>query len=859
MADTSNLARSVAAGEIIKPWLVLGPFYEDVFDRVGDYTYHRKAGTDAGREVVDLAAKETVPLFLTEHHEGEIVCHRGDSMAWRLVRGPEQHLSWGRYFLTNHLVTAVLHTRMVPDAPGRSRCRLLTRIHCRVLVAVNGALVYEGDSWPGQGTSSYPEANEHAFQVELAPGENAVSIALVRVGRMARVGCRLELDRDVQVHVPLSGSVTPEDRAVVEREMAAIRLARDVYHPDHTVGLHVGARPSAETPLRVRLLSESGVVLREATPADQGDADLCTGSELSDGEYLLEAAWLNAQGDEITSIRYDVTRANPVPEMMGDDRYDERCRIALDRYATMHETSTHQLIWPEVAKVALGRFGDVSVDAIRETCDWIAQRKDCADFAIHGLLRIMYWERDRPRLSAGINAMMKETILGWEYWPDEPRQKDMIVSTENHRLLCHVAEWMAGQLFPVDEFTNSLQRGLYHATKGRMHSTEWLRQRGRFGFDEWHSNSYFPVDVAPLLNVYDFCLYEDYKLKQMAQGVLDYIFAVLAMDSLRGVFGATHGRSYGRYVKYPDLEGTAPMNWVLYGTGALGPYVAAMGAVSLASSDYRPPPLLARMANDDRATIWSRQRQGLLRGDTQSANFCVYRTPDYLISGLQDHRKGEYETSTHVAQVTLRNKAVIFWSCPDTQDEGSGQRPDYWSGNTALPRVIQERNVMSLTCRLNRWAWMSHCWFPVESLDNAILHGAWAFARAGQGYVGIWSQNGMALADTGRYAGRELVCTARENTWLVECGREADWGSFSAFVGALLAAPVAANQGVITYQSPSIGCFVTGWDATPTVNDEPIQLRGYPMLESKWGDSRFGSGEMSLRYGDETYEIWFNQ
>ena len=121
-----NLTRHVAAGDIVKPWLLLGPFYEDVFDREGDYTYHRKAGTDAGRDVVDLAAREVLRLLLTEHREGEIVEHRGDLSTWQLVRGPEEHNSWGRYFLPNHMVTAMLHTRVTPDAPGLTRCRLLT-------------------------------------------------------------------------------------------------------------------------------------------------------------------------------------------------------------------------------------------------------------------------------------------------------------------------------------------------------------------------------------------------------------------------------------------------------------------------------------------------------------------------------------------------------------------------------------------------------------------------------------------------------------------------------------------------------------------------------------------------------------
>jgi hypothetical protein len=284
-----------------------------------------------------------------------------------------------------------------------------------------------------------------------------------------------------------------------------------------------------------------------------------------------------------------------------------------------------------------------------------------------------------------------------------------------------------------------------------------------------------------------------------------------------------------------------------------------MSPVSIATSKYTLPPLLAGIATDDKVVVDARIRQGISSGRAPHANFCVYRTPDYMMSAVQDHRKGEYESSSHVAQVTLGNKTCIFWSCPQTCGEGSGLRPDYWSGSTALPRVIQERNVMALTWRLPAQAWMSHCFFEPEHFDEVRFDGNWVFGRIGAGYVGIYSQNGLSVGDSGQYAGRELVCTARENTWLVECGREADWSSFDAFVDALSVAAIEVKDGAIAYASPSIGRFVTGWEVAPTVNGEPIKLKGYPLVDSPWAYSAFGSGELTIRYEGREHEIWFNQ
>jgi hypothetical protein len=277
------------------------------------------------------------------------------------------------------------------------------------------------------------------------------------------------------------------------------------------------------------------------------------------------------------------------------------------------------------------------------------------------------------------------------------------------------------------------------------------------------------------------------------------------------------------------------------------------------------PELLASIATDRSAVVESRQRQGLFPGTLQHANFVVYRTPDYMLSGLQDHRKGERESSAHVAQVTLGNGAVIFWSCPETVGQGSGLRPDYWSGHHALPRAVQHRNVLALTWRLGAHAWMTHCFFERCRFDEVRFaarrgyptSGRWAFARVADGYVGVWSEHGFEVGAGGQFSGRELVCEAQHNTWLVECGRAADWGSFDAFVAAVSAAPVGGRDGVVTYASPSIGELVTGWDVEPAVGGQPVALRGYPLVESPWARSAFGSGELAIGHGGGGHTLWF--
>ena len=862
MSSLENLVEYVKAGDTLKPWIMLGPFNHDVSSKVVGLSYFENKGSVVGRTAMNEVVDEALKILALAPTEGQETNFRGEVTRWNLVRGPEKFLSWGAYNISNHLGAAFLSTIATPDKTGMRQWRLFVN-DARAIVFVNGSVVFDSAN-----ISSAKEGIVYTYHFDavLQPGENVLSVGLFRLARMAQVGLRLEItDSDAIVRAPLAPGMSLETRALVEEELCSLRLPRDIIYPEHDLQLTLGhaaasGNPSSGFKLQVELASSEGQVLQTVMPTVAGKVSLASGKEMQDGVYHIHCKWLDKDDNPFTTTCFNnLHKVTPVAAPQGYGKIDERRRLVLEHYANNVEIGIHR-IWTPVARYALGQYDRVDESAIRWTCEFIAARNDCADFVIQGILRLMFWEREQRRLSPEINALMKDTILGFKYWIDEPGDTVMYMGSENHRLLFHVAEWMAGFAFPTDEFTNSRQNGVFHYHKAFTYITEWLRQRGRFGFDEWHSNSYFPICIAPLLNVYDFATHEgQYKLRQMVSAVLDEMFFNLASDSYQGVWGTTHGRSYGIYVKYPDFEGSSALCWLLFGNGSLTKGISGMAPVCLGTSAYEPPRIIFDMATDSTSVIEAKERHGILRTSAHHADFVVYRTPDYMLSGLQDHRKGEFESSTHTAQITLGNKANIFWSCPHTTGEGSGLRPDYWSGNSAMPRVIQHKNVMSLTFRLNDFTWMSHAWFPLELFDAVRFVGQWAFVRVNQGYVGIYSQNGMRVGDDGQYAGRELQCAARENTWLVECGREADWGSFDVFVKALSAARVTAQDGTLTFESPSVGCFVTGWDVKPTVNDVPIQLSRYPLVDSAWAHSDFGSGEMVLRYGDEVYELWFNQ
>ena len=866
---TRNVKKRIEPGGMIKPWLMLGPFHRDVSDSEQGLTLFERDGSRVGRATLNMMLEEAETILSSEPVEGAEEGFLGESGSWHLVRRPEgeKYLYWGRFYTSNHASSGFLSTTVTPEQAGPAgfRLTLLKPVLARVLVALNGRVVFDTEMPP---VSPPPSGKiDYRFSGELDEGANVLTVGMFRVGRWTQLGFRLDtMEQALTAQIPLRQGLTPEMRAGIEDEAFAFRVERDIFYPEHPVRVSLGADRTPGTSLHVRVVSRDGETMAEEAPAEAGCVDLCPGGALDDGNYRLICRWDDGEGRPVTSIEHGISRLTPTSALVGYGRLEERKQMALAHYAAqqkVEDAAARPDIWTTVARYALGRYDEVDEEAILRTCDYVAARRDCSDFLTLCLLRLACWERDEMRLSPAANAYIRDALLGFKYWIDEPGDTVMYFGSENHRLCFHISEYLAAQLYPLEEFSNSRQRGLFHASKARTLIAEWLRQRGQFGFDEWHSNVYYPIDVLALINLYDFLPREEYKLEQQTKAVLDYIFFQLAADSFHGVHGTAHARTSTDCLKYPESEGTAPLCWLLFGEGNLSGG-NGMAAACVASSRYRLPRILAEIAEDRSAVAASRQRQGILErsyvgGEEQSANLVVYRTPDYMLSGLQDYRKGEFDGNGSVAQVTLGNRAAIFWSCPYTSSEGGAMRPDYWAGNITLPRVIQYQNVLSLTWKLSEFAWMSHCFFPADRFDESRVEKTWAFARVADGYVGICSQHGLELAETGRYAGREICCSARENTWIVECGRQDDWGDFERFVSALKDVRIEQDGEVLVYRSPSVGEFRTGWEVRPTVDGQPVETRGYPLVDSPWAQAAYGSGEMVIRYGDQRQELWFNQ
>ena len=274
------------------------------------------------------------------------------------------------------------------------------------------------------------------------------------------------------------------------------------------------------------------------------------------------------------------------------------------------ENSRH--VWHELVRMAGG--GQACEGVFQTAFDFIDARNDCADFAHHTILRMLYQfapERTELELvhppSGALLARAKQTTLNFKYFPDEPGSDSMCTWTENHYILFTSAGYLAGQLFPDEVFSNSGETGREKMARNRPRILRWLDMHFRSGFNEWLSHVYYDEDLAALLSLYDFC--QDGEIRAKAEMVIDLLLLDMALNSFKGVFGSTHGRSYEDGKKWASTEATSGTSRLLFGMGVY-PDIVNMSAAGFALSSYRAPSAIETIAHDVHKSYENRQRMG---------------------------------------------------------------------------------------------------------------------------------------------------------------------------------------------------------------------------------------------------------
>jgi hypothetical protein len=198
----------------------------------------------------------------------------------------------------------------------------------------------------------------------------------------------------------------------------------------------------------------------------------------------------------------------------------------------------NQKCFPEI--IQLSRGERVDEGGILAAVDFVNHRYDCADFRVLPLIKTYMCYRDL--LSQETVKQIKDALLGFKYWLDEPGIDGMCYWSENHQLIFHTAAYLAGEIFPEDVFSNSGETGREKQLKAAQRIRTWLEQKFAFGMIEWLSNTYYEEDVAPLCLLIEHA--PDHHVRERATIILDLLLLDMAMHSFEGFFVGTSGRCY---------------------------------------------------------------------------------------------------------------------------------------------------------------------------------------------------------------------------------------------------------------------------------------------------------------------------
>ncbi len=491
--------------------------------------------------------------------------------------------------------------------------------------------------------------------------------------------------------------------------------------------------------------------------------------------------------------------------------------------------------------------------------------------------------------------------------------------------------------------------------KARDRILRWIDLKAKVGFSEWDSNCYYDEDMAPLLNLADFA--EDEEIATKAAMLLDVMFFDMAVDSFRGTYGTSHGRTYPGQVTSGRSEAMSGVQKIAWGMGNFN-NANNMTVVSLATSPrYRVPEVIEAIAQDMPEEFENRERQSLkieeaerygigfddpdtamlvwgagkyanqrnaeatLRladhyhshrfdvvmrpyaeavlgtyreldqrgishdGDLDrttlaQVNKYTYRTPDYQLSPAQDYRKGKPGFQQHIWQATLDPDSVVFALHRGNEDEKSYK---YWVGR--FPRVAQYQNLLFAVFNIPEEPLPGpKTAFPDEAEGNAMPSPGpseeellaytvavfrrdafdevredkgWIFARKGEGYIALYSENETRWTPDGVLQGEGLIADGRQNIWVCQLGRQAVDGNFETWTERIAQANIRCEDLQVTYNAPGVGEASFGWEGVFTVDGTRIPLQDYPRFGNPYCTCDFESTRYTISMGNQTLTLDF--
>lgn len=448
-------------------------------------------------------------------------------------------------------------------------------------------------------------------------------------------------------------------------------------------------------------------------------------------------------------------------------------------------------VYKSAALLALNQDAKRAEQIIAKELRGIRKRKDCSDF--HFIVVLYLYGKFGTQLSETTKNSIRDTATSYRYWIDEPGDDVMWFFSENHALLFHICQYMAGTYFSDALFTNSGWLGSEVRKRAEEHLNEWFGNFFEEFITEWNSNAYIPIDLLGIATLYNFTD-EKNSFHGIAKKALDMIFRNLCINAHKGAVMTSFGRTYEKELKGNYNAGTTAILYIMYGIGCMNR--AAVSYIALALSRYEAPEEYRKyLTLSDRQTLIAMNTQGY----EHHVNLYLYKNSDVVLStavGYKPFRPGYQE---HIVQAAIDATATAFVNHPgESHPYGSG-RPNFWAGNGVLPLAAQYHDMSILYYDIpetNRIDY-THAYIPLSEFASYQGDCTTLVVQKGGAYIGLVAEKGIWLKDSGPTKYREFISQGRKNTWIIKVGLARDYESLEEFFMGL-------KQLVVSHESDAV-------------------------------------------------------
>lgn len=540
-----------------------------------------------------------------------------------------------------------------------------------------------------------------------------------------------------------------------------------VFTKQATVDVHVRARilPSVHMRDKPPILDVEGIL-----KAGQSALSLKGAETLPDGYHPLHLTFSVGDAHVSRDIAFATFR-EPARDLTLNS-LSERKTMALAYAADYGEQRAGKAIaWMMSGKPLDDTFDDI----IDNTLAAINERRDCSDFIMVPLLWLYGLHRDQ--LPDETRKEIKNAVLNYRYWVDEPGNDVMWFWSENHVLCFHVSQYLAGLLFPDERFMCSGRSGEEQQAFACQRLHAWLDSVERHGLAEWNSAAYYPIDFIGLFALYQFA---DIDIKARAKVLLDRLFLMIGLHTLAGVPAGTMGRAYDKELRAGPLTELAPFATVAFGKGWFNDGVAAL--TMFAAGDYAPPQAALDVVEPAQGKALTAH---YVQGHDEAARLSLYKTANVQLSSMVDGKPGGRGHQQHVVDIRFAAHpfARAWINHPGEDDPWGSQRPSYWAGNGSMPRAAQYENMSLMLYDLgeNPRIGFTHAYVQEAAFDTVDMVDNWIVLRSGKGFAALTATNKIAGVKEGPGAGVEFRATGNRCGWFTIIGEGHDDTAFLTF------------------------------------------------------------------------------